>query len=98
VLQANVALTPARCGLTHYRAISDAGNLAILEQHCPDYILGLIKIKKRSPQLRQELIVGVERRFTFHKRLRHATGMDALRTSPFLLLILAFLRLLPSAT
>jgi hypothetical protein len=98
VLQANVALTPARCGLTHYRAISDAGNLAILEQHCPDYILGLSKIKKRPPQLRQELIVGVERRFTFHKRLRHATGMDALRISPSLLLILTFLRFLPSAT
>jgi hypothetical protein len=98
VLQANVALTPARCGLTHYRAISDAGNLAILEQHCPDYILGLSKIKKRSPQLHQELIVEVERRFTFHKRLRHATGIDVLRISLSLLLILAFLRFLPSAT
>ncbi len=98
MLQANVALTPARCGLTLYRAISDTGNLAIVEQHCPDYILGLSKIKKRSPQLRQELIVGVERRFTFYKRLRHVTGMDALRISPSLLLILAFLRFLPSAT
>ena len=83
MLQANVAFTPVRCGLTLYRAISDTGNLAILEQHCPDYILGLSKIKKRSPQLRQELIVGVERRFTFYKRLRHGTGIDDLRISPF---------------
>jgi hypothetical protein len=49
VLQANVAFTPVRCGLTLYRAISDTGNLAILEQHCPDYILGLCKIEKRWP-------------------------------------------------